>query len=310
MAIVLFTFNHLTRFSVPDESTPHEALVDSEMPLNLDERIIPDKNNYHPNTLCYIKKTILESFEPSDEILPFVSTIEFYRQLQKNGFIDYTREPEFRFGQLHPIALRNNMGMEPTYWSVLFAFYDINGDGQPELIIAATGEGRLFPYIVGIYALVEGVPVPVIQYDGSRMVLSLKTDTCGNAIIEHSWGHGGSSEQLFYRIDENGGLMLLDFIISYDFDKNLHYLTGEMVRPRIRYIENVEIHLTEMEYIELMYKYGSGNYELFHIVSEDEFIDWMRINHLSKYEQYLGFGDSRRINFEWEYVLPLEHSTD
>ena len=62
MAMMLFAFNHLTRISVPDESTPHEALADSEMPLNLDVEITSDRNNYHLNTLCYIKETDFDGY--------------------------------------------------------------------------------------------------------------------------------------------------------------------------------------------------------------------------------------------------------
>ena len=136
----------------------------------------------------------------------------------------------------------------------------------------------------------------------------LLNDISGSIVIESLWGHSGSSFQFFYSINENGELLLLDAIFSYDFDKELHALTGEMIRSRIRNTEGNEIHLSEMEYIMLMYKYGSIGYELFLAVSEEEFIDWMRIYHPCEYEQFQGFEDNRRVSLEWEYVVPLENT--
>ena len=221
-------------------------------------------------------------------------------------------------GQLHPIVWRYNMGRMPSYRRVAYAFHDITDDGYPELIIGAVGNRHSNYYIIGIYKLVEGVPVSVIQYCGGRELLSLLIDVNGNTVVEHSWGHGGSSEQLFYAVDENGGLLLLDAIFTFDFDRELWKL-GDRTRPRIRYLEGVDAwlaeseyitHLTEMEYVALMFKYGSKGYESFDIISEEEFINWMRMYHPCKYEQYQGFGIIRRANLEWKYVVPLAYSSE
>ena len=246
--------------------------------------------------------------------LPFAEIIAFYGNLEQNGFIDYTRGYERGVGQLHPIAWRYNVGRIPAYWRVLFAFYDITGNGQPDLIIGATGSRHFFPYVVGIYTLLDGVPASVIQYDGSRTNLFLLTNIYGNVIIESAWGHGGSSYQLFYYIGENGELLLLDRISSYDFNIDHHILTGELIRPRIRHVDGIDVNLTEMEYIALMHKYGSMGYEMFRsvtdvfpigIVTEDEFTDWLRTHYPCKYANYKGFGHSRRVTLEWEYILLL-----
>ena len=66
------------------------------------------------------------------------------------------------------------------------------------------------------------VPVPILQNGGSRRTrLSLLIDINGNIVIENSWGHGGSSEQLFYTINEYGDLVSLEMIVSFDFDRSL-----------------------------------------------------------------------------------------
>jgi len=233
---------------------------------------------------------------------PFAAVIAFYGNLEMNGFVDLSQEYVMSRGQLHPIAWRYNMGMEPDYWRVAFSFHDITGNGQMDLIIGSTGADHSIHYIIGIYTLIDGIPISIIQYDGSRTLLLLSTSISGNIILEHFWGHGGSSEQIFYGINESGELVLLDIIISYDFDRDLYY-AGEKFRPRIRRIGDTIANLSETEYITLMYMYGSIGYELFHIISEEEIISYFRLYHPCKYEHFRDFGNSRGVNLEWEFIL-------
>jgi len=257
-------------------------------------------------TACNSADVCNQAPENLDEhTAPFAAVIAFYGNLEMNGFVDLSQEYVLSRGQLHPIVWRYNMGMEPNYWRVVFSFHDITGNGQMDLIIGSTGADHCTYstyYITGIYTLIDDRPVSVIQYDGSRALLLLSTDTCGNVILEHLWGHGGSSEQFFYGINESGELALLDKIISHDFDRDLHY-AGEIFRPRIRHIGDTTVNLSETEYITLMHIYGSIGYELLHIISEEEIIAYFRIYHPCKYEHFQGFGNSRSINLEWDFIL-------
>jgi len=251
-----------------------------------------------------------------EAVVPFIVILEHYKQLEINGFVDLTREYIPYRGRLHPIAF---MGRPPCYWQVVYAFHDINGDGNPELIIGVTSESRGVHdvhFIVSIYTLANGVPMSVIEHDSSRMRIYLLTDINGDTIIEHSWARAGNAIQVFYTINENGEMQFLEAIHTYDFDfeikNNWNYVNR--VRPRIRSVESVDVwgaepehitYLTEMEYIFFMYKFGSVAYEPFIIISEEEFVAWLRTNHPYKYNHCQAFGSGRHVRLEWSLVMPL-----
>lgn len=141
-----------------------------------------------------------------------------------------------------------NFGTKPT---LMYAFYDINGDGSPELLIGADES------ISGIYVLQNETPVSVIQVE-SRHNLSLLMDSDGNCDIEDSWGHMGYATDFFYTIDEDGKLVTLNKLYTNGDDKKGDEFIGHF---RAKDVLGKEVSITEKEYCSLMRKYGSTGYE-------------------------------------------------
>lgn len=228
---------------------------------------------------------------------PFAAIIAAYAMYQQNGFVlpeDHPLWHPYHMGYLHPIALRYNF--LHTNWNILYAFHDISGNGRPDLLIGAV-EPRswgFFPYLVGIYTLRDGEPVPVIRYGGGRGDIWLFESSDGGIVISEGWGHMGSAAEFFYAIDENGELVLLDALFTYHPDWEHLEQTGEAIHIRLRHVsgnfwDGEQVRITEEEYIALINKYGSFGYE----IGWNE-IDW-------------AYGDwpediSRRVEIDWRHI--------
>jgi len=200
----------------------------------------------------------------------FSPIIDRYKQLEQDEFM--------YLGQLHPIAQRYNLGMLPSYWRMIYAFHDITGNGQPDLIIGAAGRKHFNPYITGIYALVDGISFSVMQYSGGRESYYLLTDAHANTVISQQWGHMGNAFEAFYSVNYDGELILLDEIWTYDFDMSHYNETGELIRNRVRYLEapgGTREYVTEEEYVSIMQFFGSFGYETDEeIVPRPVSLDW------------------------------------
>ncbi|TJY42456.1 hypothetical protein E5161_10745 [Cohnella pontilimi] len=133
----------------------------------------------------------------------------------------------------------------------MYAYYDINGDGSPELLIGADKS------ISGIYVLQNGTPLSVIQVE-SRHVLRLLMDIDGNSVIEDSWGHMGYATDFFYTIDEEGKLVVLDKLFTNGDVKKGDEFIGHF---RAKDVLGKEVSINEDEYCSLIRKYGSTGYE-------------------------------------------------
>jgi|GEM_PF-5594479 len=250
-------------------------LSENEVHSTPDNSINLYSDESESNNFVSITDSRLESWLLDKDILPFATVVERYRRIEKNGFIDSDREYTEQMGQLHPIVWRYNMGMLTSYWRVLYAFYDVTGDGQPELLIGATGRRNFHPYIVGIYMILDDCPVSVIQYAGGRTSLHLSVDLNENIIILSTWGHMGNAHEAFYSVNENGSLILLDKIWTYDFDRIHYNETGELERERFRHIDGVIEYICEKEYVEIVEFYGSFGYEpIREIITRPLIISW------------------------------------
>ena len=227
-------------------------------------------------------KVIPES--ASESTVPFASIIYFYKTLEQDNFINLDMESDAIVGQLHPIVWRYNMGIAPESWRVMYALYDISGNGQMDLIIGATtGQwvGPCIAYIVGIYTLSDGIPLPVIRYTGGSGRISLYTDVKGNVNIVSGSGRGGEALEFFYTIDKNGKLIELFWIQTHNFDLMRWEEYGLNARDRFKSINGDSFAITEDDYVDLMVFFGSGGYEPIR-----------RIN-------------PRPVNLEWKYITCL-----
>jgi hypothetical protein len=180
----------------------------------------------------------------------FAPIINAYAVLERSGYTSFDKD--LIGDSLLAVSKGStyNFGWD-TQPTLMYAYYDINGDGSPELLIGADKS------ISGIYVLQNGAPVPVIQVE-SRHDLRLLMDIDGNSVIEDSWGHMGYATDFFYTIDEDGKLVTLDKLFTNGDDKKGDEFIGHF---RAKDVLGKEISITEEEYCSLIRKYGSTGYE-------------------------------------------------
>jgi len=209
---------------------------------------IEDGYKYGMDTSVYLFKDFNDIPENTNVVRRdylYAPIINAYAELEKSGFATYDEDligdslltqsggSTYNFGWYSPPML--------TY-----AYYDINADGSPELLIGA-GD-----FISGIYTLIDDKLVSVIQVV-DRHSLALSSDDSGDCVISHSWDHMGDSESFFYRIDENGQLITLDKLYT-----DIYYSGDDFVRFRSREIDGERVKITEEEYSDIMRKYYGG----------------------------------------------------
>jgi len=150
-----------------------------------------------------------------------------------------------------------NEGNRPPF---LYALHDLNGDGVPELMIGGEYAPRygLSSNIFGIYALQNNSPTSVFNQTGSRYNLSVQLDDEGNCILSNSWGHLGTSEDYFYKIDEDGQLVLLNYFQCGVVFNELNEATAE--KQHYRHVGDEFVRITEEECLYFMRKYGSSGH--------------------------------------------------
>lgn len=180
----------------------------------------------------------------------FAPVIDAYAALERSGYTSFDKD--IIGDSLLAVSKGStyNFGWD-TKPTLMYAFYDINGDGSPELLIGAEGS------ISGIYILQNGTPVSVIQVE-SRHNLSLLMDSDGNSVIENSHGHMGQATNFFYTVDEDGKLVTLNKLYTNGDEKKGDELIGHF---RTKDVLGKEVSITEEEYCSLMRKYGSTGYE-------------------------------------------------
>ncbi|MDR0287552.1 MAG: hypothetical protein LBI03_07615 [Clostridiales bacterium] len=201
------------------------------------------------------------------ECEPYTSVIYAYAMLEKSGYTMYYNDV------IGDSSLPSNGGMGSYNFGdkpkLMYALYDINKDGSPELFIGALES------ISGIYTLKNGVPVSVLQLESRESIL-LRTDNNGNCIIEHLWRHMDYSEEFFYTIDKSNELITLDklYVIYRERDEN-----GQLFDFYYKEVNGEQICITEEEHDELINKYDGYEYS-----SDEE--------------------NRQKINLTWGTILP------
>jgi len=148
--------------------------------------------------------------------------------------------------------------------NLMYAFYDLNGNGIPELLIGANlgeADGAAMPavFITGIYGLQDGKPVSLIQV-GAWSHLNVFTDNSDNSIIKITSGtHIEFVAEEFYKIDEKETLITLDILYTYGKIKD-YYEPDDITYSHTKDVNGKEVGITEQEYLALMQKYGSVGY--------------------------------------------------
>ena len=178
--------------------------------------------------------------------------------------------------------------------TLMYAFYDFNGSGIPELLIGANLQGDsgvpdgTNVFVTGIYVLQNGNPVSLIQV-GAWSHFTFSTDSDGNCFIKKIFGtHIDSFFENFYKIDKDGTLIVLDeqyTFFDYDFYgydnlNDIPYSHKKDANP-----ENGEgVSITEQEYFDLMQKYSSVGNQDFTCDFEDNEITINSWKPLAAYE--------------------------
>ncbi len=215
----------------------------------LDQEINNSGNNKNVKSVTdYLAKKLIT--QSSDGNGLFAPIVDAYAALERS---DYTSFDKDLIGDSMLAVDKGstyNFGWD-TKPTLMYAFYDINGDDSLELLI-----GALEP-ISGIYVLQNGTPVPVIQVE-SRHNIDLLMDIYGKCVIEDSWGHMGYATEFFYTIDKDGKLVTLNKLYTNgDVKKD-----GELIgHNRAKDVLGKEVTITEEEYCSLLRKYGSTGYE-------------------------------------------------
>lgn len=204
----------------------------------------------------------------SHDIDLFAPIITAYAALERNG---YTSFDKVLIGDSLLAVEKGstyNFGWN-TKPTLMYAYYDINGDGASELLIGVDKS------ISGIYALQNGKPVSIKQVE-SRHNLRLLKGIDGNSVIEDAWGHMGYASEFFYKIDKDGKLVTIDKLFTNGDDKKADKIIGHF---RVKDILGKEVSITEEEYCSLIRKYGSTGYEPLEDVGKERVIDvtWKQV---------------------------------
>lgn len=188
----------------------------------------------------------------------YKSVVKAYIGLEQSGYTSYD---ESILGD--DVCLKPNsdgsyfIGLD-TKPNLMYAFYDLNGNGIPELLIGADlgeADGAAMPdvFITGIYGLQDGKPVSLIQVDAWSQ-LNVFTD---NSIIKITSGtHIEYVAEKFYKIDEKETLITLEKLYTYGKIKD-YYEPDDIIYSHTKDVNGKEVRITDEEYLALIQKYGS-----------------------------------------------------
>ena len=144
---------------------------------------------------------------------------------------------------------------------LMYTFYDLNGNGNPELLIGAElgvkdDTARSSVFITGIYGLRNGRPVSLLQV-GTWDQLSFSIDVSGNCIIKMTSGiHIDYVVENFYKVDETETLITLDKLYTYGKINDLNK-PDDITYNHMKDVKGEEASISEQEYLELMQGYGA-----------------------------------------------------
>ncbi len=206
---------------------------------------------------------IIEAGSVSDDnyIDQYNSVVNAYIDLERSGYTSYDESILGDDVCLIPNGSGSYFIGYETKPSLMYAFYDLNGNGLPELLIGAemgAADETVLPsvFITGIYGLNDGKPVSLIQI-GAWSQLNILTVNSNNCILKIISGtHIDYVEEYFYKIDKNDTLLMLDKLYTYGrFDQ--YDMVDDITYSHTREVNGEEVSITEQEYLGLMQKYGS-----------------------------------------------------
>jgi len=186
----------------------------------------------------------------------FAEIIAAYADFERSDFWDYDMDligetihsREYHDGGLFTGETRLSFGGTP----IMYYFFDINGDGVPELFIGM--ENR----VEAIFALQNGIAVPVIS-SGSHTELGIYIDIFNNNFfgyfIRLNLARMGRTYDIIFTLDENGNLIESENIISAAYAGEHH---GDWDFSNIsyyRYLDGENIFVTEEEFNEFLTRY-------------------------------------------------------
>ncbi|GLC80071.1 hypothetical protein [Lacrimispora brassicae] len=194
----------------------------------------------------------------------YKSVINAYIGLEQSGYTSYDESILGDDVCLIPNGDGSYFIGYDTKPSLMYAFYDLNGNGIPELLIGADlgeADGAAMPdvFITGIYGLQDGKPVSLIQVDAWSQ-LNVFSNNSDISIIKITSGtHIEYVAEKFYMIDEKETLITLNKLYTYG-KINDYYEPDDIIYSHTKDVDGKEVSITEQEYFALMQKYGSVGY--------------------------------------------------
>ena len=145
----------------------------------------------------------------------FEAIINAYAKFEQSGFTilnDDLIASSYFVVHHHHLAISTWSSSPRLRWEenppyIIYAFFDINGDGTPELFIGGNRGRSETPSLIAIYTLMDGVPARLIYESSNNIFLDLVEDIYGNYNIRVAGGRFGTMWDEFYTLDENGDLI-------------------------------------------------------------------------------------------------------
>ena len=194
------------------------------------------------------------SFDIDASYAAYNSIIDAYATLEMSG---YTVIDEDLIGDSLLAEQRN--GTYNFGWDELphlsYAYYDIDGDGYPELLIGVEQYGH--NKIAGIYTLNNDVPESLLQGE-DRWLITITTDSSGHNYIVYATGHMGYSTEYFHALVGMGMEYPYSYLGTLDAIQ-----TEDGQRYRINYYSDdfEGTLITEAEYISVLKTFAYSGYE-------------------------------------------------
>lgn len=233
-------------------------------------------NHPKPSSADFNRKTgVGLVWEHFIQTFGFGAVLHAYAEFERSGFmvVNHNLMADTYFvADTHHRVRNNNSWSESSRqrWEesppfVMYTFFDINGNGTPDLLIGGNwGWGGEFPSLISIYTLQNGMPVPVIYESSHHVFLDFVEDIYGNNNIRTAGGRMGIMWDEFYTIDENGELLKLLGFYSWERHSlcTCCYLNDIWFTEFRKYYDDRfenGIMITEDEYNALLKRFGIYN---------------------------------------------------
>jgi len=195
----------------------------------------------------------------------FAAILNAYAEFERSGFVAFYEglvSPSYFVWRHHSIAIQVEEGLDGPHF--MYAFHDMNGDGVPELFIGGVwGQRRVLqPALYAVYALQNGVPVPLIYNYSPQEWIGLFRTITGEYTISLNRSRMDIIRNTFFGFDEKGNFVVLEGVFSWErnsvcrccYTEEIFFTEFSLFFSQDRPFSGIEI--SEDEYIGIVYWYG------------------------------------------------------